>query len=121
MSLAKVGQTQAHGHFQQHIHEHVILQLSFYKMKKTKIYEIMYNFLNTNDYLEETGDDYTLTGDSFASQQSDGIYFISKVLFPAIAGYIGKENARTTPNTKKIAVLNKASRLISYDYYIVRK
>lgn len=89
--------------------------------EKTKVYEIMITFLQAKNYLEESWEWYILTGDSFWSQENSWIDFVSKQFFPAIAEYIRSENAKSSPNTKAIAILNEASRVIGYDYYIEKQ
>ena len=93
------------------------------KTEKDRVYDIIINHLESKDYLKVSysWEGYTLTGDSFWTQDKDGIYFISKLLFPAIAKSIATENNKTIPNTKKIAVLNEVVNLIWYDWYIEKK
>jgi hypothetical protein len=97
----------------------VVAELS--DAEKDAIHNIVLSYLGKKGYLEEKGDGYVLTGDSFMGETGTGIDFVKNKFFPAIAKFIAKENAKTEANTKIIAILNEAVKVIGYDWYIEKK
>lgn len=52
------------------------------------------------------------------SLNPDGQDYVNDKLFPAIISYINRERAKSSPNTKNIAILNYAAKTVGYDYFI---
>lgn len=78
---------------------------------KTIISDFLYKSFTKKGYIEsETDTYYTLT--------DKGEEYIQNALFPVIQSIITKEIKKSSPDNKKIAILNHFASLVGYDYYI---
>ena len=85
--------------------------------EKDRIYEIMTNFFEKKDLMNQPGNTDDYYNNENALNQV-GREFMMNTFFPAVVSFIADKESKNQADSKDVAILNYAVKIIWYDYFI---